>query len=68
MRDGDNMGRDEYPVTITPALDLLIRTEGVIWGNQQYTHKNHGGGGGRHQEGRIGHTFDQQQQGGTKEN
>ena len=25
-RDGDNIGRDEYPMKITSALDLLIST------------------------------------------
>ena len=35
MRYGYNMGRDEYPVTTTLVLDLLIRTEGGIQGNQK---------------------------------
>ena len=26
QRDGYNVGRDEYPTTITSALDILIRT------------------------------------------
>ena len=33
LRDGDNVGRDEYPVTTKLALDLLINTEGEIRGN-----------------------------------
>ena len=37
------MGRDEYPITTTSALDLLIRIEGEIWGNQKFsTHKTAG--------------------------
>ena len=46
LRDRDNMGRDEYPVTTTSALDLLIRIEGGIRGNQKLsTYENHGGRG-----------------------
>ena len=66
MGDGENLGRDKYPVTTTSALDLLIRTEGGICGNQQYTYDNCGGRGGRQQKGRMGNTFDQQRQGGTQ--
>ena len=66
------MGRDEYPVTITSSLDILIRTEGGILGIQQSTYDNHGGRVGRQQKGRMGHTFSQQRQGftqvGTEEN
>ena len=62
------MGIDEYPITITSALDLLIHTEGGIRGNQQSTHDNHVGRGFRHKKVRMGHTFSKKQQGGTKEN
>ena len=34
LGDGYNMGRDNYPVTTTSELDILICTEGGIWGNQ----------------------------------
>ena len=33
LKDGDNVGRDEYPVTIISDLDLLIRTYVGICGN-----------------------------------
>ena len=59
------MERDEYPVTITLDLDLLIHTEGGVRGNQQYAHENHGGRGGSHKKGRMGHTFGQQRKEGT---
>ena len=43
-RYGDNMGRDDYPVTTTLALDLLIHTEGGIWIKQQSSkYLNQGG-------------------------
>ena len=35
LRDGDDVCRDEYPITSTSALGLLIRTEGGIWGNRK---------------------------------
>ena len=57
LRDGDNLGRDEYTVTITSAMVILILTEGGICGNQQYTHKNYGNRRGSHQKGRMGHSF-----------
>ena len=66
LRDGEKVGRDEYPVTITSALDLLIQTEGGIFRNQQSTHDNRGGRGGCHQKVRMEHTFSQKRQGGTK--
>ena len=53
------MGGDEYPITITPVLDLLIFKEGGIPRNQQSTYDNHGGRGNRHQQGRMGHHLDQ---------
>ena len=34
LRDGDNVGRDEYPVMTTLTLGQLIRIEGGIKGNQ----------------------------------
>ena len=46
-RDGDNVGRDEYPVKTTPSLDILIRAEGGIRRNQQSDYDNCGGRGGR---------------------
>ena len=46
LRGGDNMGRDEYTITTTSALDLIIRIEGVIWRNQQSSiYENCGGRG-----------------------
>ena len=64
----DNVGRDEYRLTIISSLDILIRTEGCICGNQQSTHKNFGGRGGRHPKEYMGLTFSQQRQVGTEEN
>ena len=64
FRYRDNVGRYEYPVITTSALDLLIRTEGQICRNQQSTYESHGGRGDCQQKGRTGHTFSQQQQGG----
>ena len=53
MRDGDNVGRDKYPVTTTSALDLLIHTEGGINRNQQYyNYENNGSIGGLQKIGR----------------
>ena len=51
--------RDEYPITTTLDLDILIHAEGGIIGNQQSTDINHGGRGGRQQKGKMGHTFSQ---------
>ena len=53
----DNVGREKYTVTITLALDILIRTEGGIHENQQYTYGNCGSRGGRKQTGRMGNIF-----------
>ena len=61
--DGDNVGRDKYPVTTTSALDILIRTEGHILRNQQSTNENSGGRGG-YEKRRTGSNFPQKQQGG----
>ena len=52
--DGDNMGRDEYPITTTSALELLIHTEGGIRVNHKLsTRENLGGRGGRHHKERT---------------
>ena len=51
LRDIDNVGRYEDPVTTTSSLDLLILIEGGIWGNQKSpTYENYGGRGGRYQK------------------
>ena len=48
LRERDNVGKGEYPVTTTSARDILIRTECGIRGNQQSsTYKNRGGRIGR---------------------
>ena len=62
------MGRGEYTVKITSALDLLILTEGGILGNKQSTNDNLGGRGGHNQKGHMGHTFVQKRHGYTEEN
>ena len=49
LRDRDNMGRDEYPITATLALDILIRTECVIRRNQQLSTYEKWEGRGGHQ-------------------
>ena len=68
LRDEENIDRDEYPVTITSVIDISICTEGSIRGNQKSTHKNNGGRGGHNPKVRMGNTFSQKRQGGTKEN
>ena len=68
LSDGDNVGSDEYPVTMTSTLDLLIQTKCDIHGNQQFTHENCGGRGERHPKGCTGHTFAQQRKEDTEEN
>ena len=35
LRDGDKVGRDEYPIATTLELDLLIRIECGIQGNHK---------------------------------
>ena len=39
LKDRDNVGRYEYPFTVTSSLVLLIRTEGIIRENQQSTNE-----------------------------
>ena len=39
LRDGNNVGRDEYTITIISTMDILIHIEVVIQGNQQSTHE-----------------------------
>lgn len=68
LRDGDNVGRDEYHVTMISDLDPMIRTEVDIYKNQTYTHENRGGRGVHHPKLFMGHKFAQQWQGVTKEN
>ena len=66
LRDGDNVGRVEYPFTMTSAMDLLILTEGVIRGNHQSTPENRGGRGGPLPKGCMGKLFSHQCQGRTE--
>ena len=55
------MVRDDHPITITSALDILICTEGGIRVNcQSSTYENIRGRGGRQHKERMGHTFTQQ--------
>ena len=42
LRDGENVGRDDYSATTTSELDLLIRTEVGGFGNKQSTYDNRG--------------------------
>ena len=56
LRDRYNVGRDEYPVTMTSALNLLIRTDFGI-NEKKSTHEYHSGIGGSHPNGCIRHTF-----------
>ena len=68
LRDGDNVGRDDYLVTITSELGLLIRTEGGFWVNQQSsTYENWWGRGVQQHKERMEHIFTQQK-GGTEDN
>ena len=68
LRDEDNMGKDEYPVTTTSALNLLIFTEGGIWGNHKLSTYENCGGRGRHQHKYcMGQTLSQQN-GGKEDN
>ena len=58
LRDGYNVGRDEYPVTTTLALDLLIQAEGGIRGNQKIsTYKNCSNRGVQQNKERMGHNL-----------
>ena len=57
LRDGEKVARDEFSVTIKPALDILVHIEFGIRGNQKYTHYNHCGRQGHQQKGCIGHFF-----------
>ena len=66
MRDGDKVGRDEYPITTTWDLDFLICTEVLVRRNQQSIYENRGGRGGRQQKGCIGQTFYHKCQGATQ--
>ena len=45
---------------------MLIRTGGIIRGNQRSDYYNHGGRVFRRQKGRMGHNFSYQQQGGNQ--
>ena len=67
MGGGDNVVKDEYPITMRPTLDLLILAEDGICGNQQCTHENCGGVGGHHPKGPMGYTFAKKGQEGTEE-
>ena len=66
LRYRDNVGRDEYPVTTTLVLDLLIRVEFGIHGNQKSTYDHCVSKGSRQKNGRMRHTFVQQRQGFTQ--
>ena len=58
LNDGGNVGRDQYPVKTTSALDLLIHTKGGIWENLKLsTYENRGDRRGRQNKERIGNTF-----------
>ena len=59
------MDTDEYLITTKLAVDLLIHTEGGIYGNQKSTYDNCSGTGGRKQKICMGHTLDQKLQVGT---
>ena len=60
LRDIENEGRDEYPVMTTSKLELLIRTEGEIQGNQKLSaYENHRVRRGYQNKERMGHTFSQ---------
>ena len=48
----------EYLITTKLALDLLIHTEGGIYGNQKSTYDNCSGTGGSKQKIYMGHTLD----------
>ena len=57
LRDQENVGRNEYTVTNTSAMYLLIRIVGGIHKNQQSTYENRGVRGGRQQKWHTGHTL-----------
>ena len=68
LRDGDNVGRDDYPVTTRSVFETLICTGGGICGNQQLSdYENREGSRGRQHKERMGHTFTQHK-GGTEDN
>ena len=66
LRDGENVSRDEYPVTNTLSLDILICTEGGIQANTQSSNYEifRGRRGWQHKES-MGNTFTEQK-GGTE--
>ena len=65
LRDIDKVGKDEYLIKITSALDIFIRTEGGIQGNQRSsTYEKHRGVVGSQHKELTGHTF-AQHKGGT---
>ena len=49
MKSAANRGRDEYPVTLTEAFDLLVRESGEYDSVSIYNqrHRSRGGRGGR---------------------
>ena len=64
LRGGDNVGSDEYPVTTTLELDILIRNDGGICRNQKSSaYENCGGGKGPQYKEGIRHTSTQQKLG-----
>ena len=65
LRYGDNMGKDEYLVTTTLTLDVLIRTEGWISVNRKLSkYENCGDRGGSQHNECMGHNRTQKK-GGT---
>ena len=67
LKRSANLGRDEYPESLTEAFNLLVRESGEYNGVRRAYNprfgRGHGGQGGR---GRNGFMFDQQGRGGDR--
>ena len=66
LKRSANLGRDEYPATLTEAFDLLVRESGEYDSVRQSGNRYRGGGGrgGRGGRGRQSYIFAQQGRGG----
>ena len=69
LKRSANLGRDEYPESLTEAFNLLIRESGEYDGIRRAYNPRFGRGrGGRGGRGRHGFTFAQQGRGGDRQN
>ena len=66
LKRSANLGRDEYPESLTAAFDLLVRESGEYDGTRRFVNRH--GRGGRGGRGRNGFNFAQQGRGGDFRN